>query len=318
MREHPYTDCTCPVLLGEGSWLWHECQGMSFCLGAAGSHRLGRGWAWRWRCLGWSWVWGGIFRLLSCCHRLNRGRSWSHVTGAEAPKVRPKLPLFAFKCVFSSLPTLGPPNSRALKQVGPERALGPCQPQTDTCLWWAACADSCDCVPRSAQMQLGFKSPLSLTETTIPCLSSLIVKPQATTGGARIDFRPVWGAELCRAATVGELGFWGAAWVRANSGHHRPTQALPWDQVAPVSVWVFSWSWPSQHRATVWQRVSGAGAFAWLGLGLLAEVVTGDTATLEQTSLHSAWRQASTPVLLTSRLQAPHTPPINLRGPPTT
>ena len=212
---------------------------MSFCLGAAGSHRLGRGWAWRWRCLGWSWVWGGTFRLLSCCHRLNRGRSWSHVTGAEAPKVRPKLPLFAFKCVFSSLPTLGPPNSRALKQVGPERALGPCQPQTDTCLWWAACADSCDCVPRSAQMQLGFKSPLSLTETTIPCLSSLTVKPQATTGGARIDFRPVWGAELCRAATVGELGFWGAAWVRANSGHHRPTQALPWDQVAPVSVWVF-------------------------------------------------------------------------------
>lgn len=70
--------------------------------------------------------------------------------------------------------------------------------------------------------------------------------------------------------------------------------------------------------ATLCHGVSGAGAFAWLGLGVLAEVVTGDTAPLEQTSLRPAWRQASTPVLLASSLQAPHIPPISPCGPPTT
>lgn len=98
-----------------------------------------------------------------------------------------------------------------------------------------------------------------------------------------------------------------------------PHPALPRDQGASAS----EFESPPGHGhpstgATLCHRVSGAGAFAWLGLGVLAEVVTGDIATLEQTSPHPAWRQASTPGLLPSSLQAPHIPPIKPHGPPTT
>lgn len=98
-----------------------------------------------------------------------------------------------------------------------------------------------------------------------------------------------------------------------------PHPAPPRDQVASASEFEFSpdHGHPSTG-ATLCHGVSGAGAFAWLGLGVLAEVVTGDTAPLEQTSLRPAWRQASTPVLLTSSLQAPHIPLISPCGPPTT
>lgn len=88
------------------------------------------------------------------------------------------------------------PHPRALKQGWASSWLMSATDKGPGCLWWAACADTCSCVPRFAQTQLGFKSPLSLTAPTFPCLSSPIVKPQATTGGARIDFRPVWGDEL--------------------------------------------------------------------------------------------------------------------------
>ena len=115
------------ILIQTAHAQWHGGRGAEFgmnatCLfvgGLLAAITLVGGLAWRWRCLSWSWIWGGTFHLLSCCHCLIRGRSWSHVTRAEALKVRSKLALFPFKCVFSPLPTLlGPPTPELWSKWG--------------------------------------------------------------------------------------------------------------------------------------------------------------------------------------------------------
>ena len=306
-----------PSAVGRGELTLTWTPGHVFLSGGCWQPSPWEGWAWRWRCLSWSWVQGGTFRLLSCCHRLNRGRSWSDITGAEALKVRPKLALFAFKCVFSSAHT-GTPQLQSAEASGAWASS-----------WPVSAADrhlslvSCPC--RQLRLCPSLCSAAAWVQVPfIPHGDHHPLPLQPYCEASSHDRRGPHRLPAClRSWAVQSSHCRRSGLLRSclTKGQQRPPPPHPGSALGPNCSCIrlsFPRSWPSQHGATVWQRVSGAGAFAWLGLGLLAEVGTGDTATLEQTSLHPAGRQASTPVLLTSRLQAPHTPPISLRGPPTT
>lgn len=71
-------------------------------------------------------------------------------------------------------------------------------------------------------------------------------------------------------AAIRNLGsFCGTAWVNANSGHHRCTEALPQDQVTSASHWwsLFTSLSCPRFSAALWVGISGTGVFTGLRVG---------------------------------------------------